>query len=320
MIQQGYDTIINKIVSAANLNKNDVEIKVNKKLDELQGLISREGAAHIVANELGIKLFDNTPKELKIKSILPAMNSISITAKIMSITEPKTYESKGRKGRLCSMFVADETGSMRVIIWDEKLIEFVSKLTPSTIIKINNAYSRLNNNFKELHLGAKAQIIANPPGITIDAVEKSAAVNVEKKAIKDLKEGEFAVVSAHVVQLFEPKYYQACPQCNKKVNLVGDGYQCTEHGKITPKPVPIVNLVLDDGSGNIRGVCFRDVAESIIGKDFTNFETVKNKVLGTQYNAKGKVNKNQMFDRLEFTINNIEEIDPDKLISEMEMM
>ena len=318
MIQQSYDTIVSKIISNSEMPKADVETKINKKLDELQGLISREGAAHIIANELGVKLFDSSPKELKIKDILPATNSLSITAKIMTLTEPREYTSKGRKGRVASMFVADETGSMRVTIWDEKLIDFMKQLKQGDIVKVNNAYSRLNNNFKELHLGNKAQIIANPPGVTIEAVSGGTRAALEKKQIKDLKEGEFALISAHIVQIFEPRYYQACPTCNKKVNLIEEGYQCGEHGKVPPKQVPIVNLVVDDGSGNIRGVCFRDVADSLIGKEFKNFEDVKKKVLGMQYELKGKVNKNQMFDRLEFAIDSIEEVDPDKLMAEME--
>jgi ssDNA-binding replication factor A large subunit len=319
MIQQTYDTIVSKIVSTANISKEEVEAQISKKLDELSGLISKEGAAHIIANELNVKLFDNSPKELKIKDILPAQQSISITAKILTISEPRSYESKGRKGRVASMFVGDETGSMRITIWDEKLIDFMKTLNEGDIVKVNNAYSRLNNNFKELHLGSKSQLIVNPPGVTIEVNTQRSAAPAVKKAIKDLVEGEFATLSAHIVQLFEPKYYQACPTCNKKVNMVEDAYQCGEHGTVAPKQVPILNLVLDDGTGNIRGVAFRDIAESIIGKEFTNFEEVKKNVLGTQYSVKGKVNKNQMFDRLEFAINNVEKVDPDKLLADLEM-
>ena len=54
-----YDELINRI-KEKGFNDKEIERKINRKLEELSGLISREGAAHLIANELGINLFDGS--------------------------------------------------------------------------------------------------------------------------------------------------------------------------------------------------------------------------------------------------------------------
>ena len=68
MIRVPYEDIINKIMKNSEMNRTDIDIKVSKKLDQLSGLISKEGAAHIVANELGINIYPKQIQSLKFKT------------------------------------------------------------------------------------------------------------------------------------------------------------------------------------------------------------------------------------------------------------
>jgi ssDNA-binding replication factor A large subunit len=320
MIQQNYDSILNKIIAKTAMSKSDVEARITSKLEEMQDLISKEGAAHIIANELKVKLFDNQPKDLKLKDVLPGENSLNVVGKVLFVNEPREFISKGRKGRVASVQIADETAQMRLTIWDEKIIDQLKELNQGDIIKIHNSYSRRNNNFTELHLGSKSQLTINPDGIKIENVAtKSKAAPAERKKVSDLVDNEFAELFGTVVQIFEPRYYQACPVCNKKVNLTDTTYSCGEHGEVSPTQVPIVNIILDDGTGNIRAVCFREEAEKLIGKEMTNFDETRNKVLGKQVILKGKVIRNEMFDRVEFRISSVEDAKPEPLVEEMQM-
>ena len=63
--------IIQKIKIGSGISDEDINQKIDVKMQQLSGLISKEGAAHIVANELGIKLFEQTSGILKIKNIRP---------------------------------------------------------------------------------------------------------------------------------------------------------------------------------------------------------------------------------------------------------
>src|SRR3989344_416114 len=48
------------------------------------------------------------------------------------------------------------------------------------------------------------------------------------------------------------------------------------------------------------------------------FEALKDPLLGKQIKANGRVNKNLMFDRLEFIASDVNELNPDDLLQEME--
>ena len=318
-MQQSYDLIVSKIAEATKLSLGDIEKKVAAKLAELQDLISREGAAHIVANELGVQLFDSAPKVLKIKDISPGMNAVTLTGKILNIYEPRTFTSGQRTGRVANLILGDETGSIKVVFWDENLISEFSKLKEGDVLKIKNAYAKQNNTFSEVHLGSKAQILINPENEIISEVRTtSARPPLQRKKVSELVENEFAEVFVTIVQVFEPKFYNACPVCNKKVFPQDAAFNCQEHGLVNAKQIPIFNMFFDDGSGNIRAIFFREHAEKLIGSPVRPFEEIKRTVGGKQLVLKGKVNKNTMFNRIEFVVSSLEEADPAKLIAEME--
>jgi replication factor A1 len=200
MIQQSYDSIVNKIVASTGLKREEVEEKITNKMKELQDLISKEGAAHMIANELKVKLFNiQEQKELKIRDILPGLNALSIAGKVVSVNEPRTFESKGRTGRLASLILADETGSIRVTIWDDKLIDELKNIKEGYIVKVLNAYSKLNNNFKELHLGNHAQIIINPKDVIIGEIVRT---NTKRKTIAEFNPDEIVETFGTIVQIF----------------------------------------------------------------------------------------------------------------------
>jgi len=316
MIQQTYENIVETIQRSTSLSKEEIETKVNTKVSELQDLVSKEGAAHIVANELKVKLFDNIPKELKIENILPGMNSVTILAKVLTNYGAKEFKTSTRSGKVMSIMAGDETGTIRIVIWDENIINSLTELKESDIIRIKNAYSKQNNmGYKELHLGNKAQLIINPPGESIDNVKVK--ISAVRKQIKDIQENEIAEILGTVVQVFEPKYYQACPSCNKKVTMQENSFLCEQHGNVAPVQLPILNLFVDDGTGVMRVVFFRDNAEKLIKENVNNMDALTREISGKQLILQGKSVKNIFFDRVEFIANSVDEADPEKLLKEI---
>ncbi len=319
MIQQSYEVLIKKIVEGSALSRGEVERKIELKLHELQDLISKEGAAHIIANELKVQLFDNVSKSLKIIDLGAGMNAVTVIGRVLNIYEPRTFTSGQRTGRVVNAVIGDETGAVKVVCWDETLINEFSKLKEGDILKVKNGYVKVSNVFKEVHLGSKAQIAINPENETVNTAKislgKPAAL---RKKIKDFGENEVVEWYGTTVQIFEPKFYNACPVCKKKVFPQDSGFNCQEHGVVTAQQVPILNLFVDDGTGNIRAVCFREQAEKLIGVPAKPFEEVKRALSGKQLSLKGKVTKNVMFNRVEFVVSSVEEADPAKLIAELE--
>ena len=91
MIKIPYEEIVLKINEKTNTPVSEIEIKVENKLKQLSGLISREGAAHIIANELGVKIFEPLSGKLQIKNILTGMRDVETVGKVLQVYDTREF-------------------------------------------------------------------------------------------------------------------------------------------------------------------------------------------------------------------------------------
>jgi hypothetical protein len=310
MIKMSYPEIVAKIQESKSITESEIEEKVKAKMDVLSGLISKDGAAYIVANELGVKLVQ-TSGVLKVKDILVGMRSLETAGKVIRKFPINEFERNGKAGKVGSMMIADETGQIRVTAWHD-MTSVLENVAEGDVVKITNAYVRENNGFKELHLNSQSKLIVNPEGVKIDVdvtPVQAPAPKADRKKISELVDAESAEILGTVVQVFDPKFFPTCPSCGKKAEQVDSGYNCREHGIVQPKMSYVMNAFLDDGSDSIRVVFFRNQAlnfmgipeEQMLSYQATpdSFESVKTDLLGEQVKIVGRVARNDMFDRLE---------------------
>ncbi|MCD4666505.1 hypothetical protein K8R47_01695 [archaeon] len=326
MLQISYDEILKKIVDSTGKDRGEIEEKINAKLKELQDLISKEGAAHIIANEYKVKVFDNIPKAFKIKNLVVGMSSVEFNCKVIQVNEIREFTKGDRSGKVASFVAGDETGAVRIVLWDTAHIKEIEdkNLKEETVIKISNAYVKDNNGFKEVHLGNRAKLELNVAESVGEVKVDFGKRDYTKKKITELKEGENNIeLMGTIVQLFEPRFYDSCEECGRKVSEESGEWKCLVHGNVAKKITPIVNIYLDDGSENIRVVFFRDNAEKLINNvvelknDISKFDAIREEVMGKQFKIYGKVVKNDMFDRLEFMANDLEELNPEEVADEL---
>lgn len=318
MYKVSYEDIIKKIVQEKNISSNEIEERINKKIQQLNELISKDGAAYIVANELGIKIFDLNKKRYKVNELIIGMTSMEVLVKIVQKYDVIEFKKENRQGRVQSLLVGDETGVIRLVVWDESQLKLIEDAAENNLLLIKNGYMRENNGFKEIHLSRYSSVKINPENEFIGDVVITMQKKFQRKKIKDLNVGDNVSIAGTIVQLFEPKFYNACPECNRKLNLEGEKYKCDEHGYVKENINPILNLFFDDGTENIRVVAFRNNVAKILGlnneevkklkDDINKFMEIREKVLGSQIIINGKANKNEMFDRIEFIADSIEEI------------
>lgn len=321
-----YEQILTKIQETKGTTREEIEARISKKLSQLSNLISKEGAAHIIANELGVKLIEpQKAKKFKIKDLVPMLRNVEFLGKVVQIYETRSYATEKRSGRVSSILLGDETGLIRLTVWDEKIIDKVPTVKEGDLIKVTGAYVKENNGFKELHIGSYSTFDINPAGEQIAEVAQKREIT--KKQITELQENDFAAIAGVVVQAFDPKFYDGCPDCGKKLIETDGKMMCREHGLREPTPMPVLNFVLDDSTDTIRVVCFRQQAEKMLNADQAKLKEMKlnpeiaqasaNNLIGMQLRVSGKTSKNLMFDRLEFTASTIEELDPKMLVEEI---
>jgi len=306
MFQMPVEDIIAKIKEKSGLDESSIKQKINKKMDELSGLISEQGAAHIIANELGVKIFESVSGKLKIKNILPGMRSVDTEGRVIAAYPVKEFKTESREGKVGNFILGDDTGTIRITLWNDQA-EKLNQIKAGDVVRIKTAYVRENQGRKEIHLGDKSNLQINPPGVSIEEMK-----DVRKK-ISELKEGEQRIeLLGTIVQVFNPTYYEICPKCRKRLREDS----CPEHGKIEPSNSCVVNVLLDDGSGSIRVAFFGNQADSLIknlldmkGKPEL-FETAKSDLLGSIVKVKGTVRKNNLSGGLDF-IARVVDISPD---------
>ncbi|MFA5061074.1 MAG: hypothetical protein WC494_02050 [Candidatus Pacearchaeota archaeon] len=310
---QNYDLLIERISKASGIDISEVERRVEAKKAKLSGLISKEGAAQIIAAELGVS-FEN--QDLKICELMPGMKKANIFGKVINIFPVREFDKNGRSGKVANFILADETGNTRVVLWDTNHIDLIEsgRIKVGDVVEIKNASVRDS----EIHLSGFSELKKSE--------KKLEEVKTEKKSVEEsldkIKQGQNVSVRGIVVQLFQPRFYNVCPNCNKKVTQTENVFNCIEHGVITPKERAILNFVLDDGTETIRVVLFSEQINALIPEeDLKNEEKAlnfKEDLLGTEVCVTGIVKRNQLFNNLEIIGSDVKKVDVEKLIEELE--
>ena len=312
MIQIPYEDVVSKIKEKSGLSDSEVESKINAKLDQLSGLISKEGAAHIIANELGIKLFEQVSGKLQIKNILAGMRDVETKGKVMQVFEVREFMREENVGYVGSLIIGDETGTIRVVCWGDKA-KAVNEIKAGDIIKVKSAYVKENNAKKEIHLNDKSTLMVNPPGETIGEIKETAAAEVKRKKISELAPDDQNIeLLGTIVQVFDIKFFE-------------DRRKSTPENKVYSY---VFNTFIDDGTGNLRCAFFRNQANKLTGKTTEdmmkfqeqpeNFSEIKDALLGNIIKISGRARNNEMFNRIEFNVNVVDpNPDPEKELQRM---
>ncbi len=305
MIKITIDKIYDKIREKTGLSDEDINKKIEDKLSQLSGLISREGAAHIIANELNVKLFEQNGK-LKIKDILPGMRSVTAILKVLRLYPITEFERNGQKNKVGSALVGDETGTLRLTLWGSQA-DHLAQMQEGTILKVQDAYVKENRGRTELHLGDRSKLLLNPEGESISHVKQFATDSV-RKSIKDLEpDMENVEILGFIVQVDDPRFFEVCPQCGKRIRGE-EQYKCPEHGTVRPMVSYVMNTTVDDSTDNVRAVFYKRQTERLLGKTEAEIQAYqanladfpKQILLGKPVKLIGRTKMNLMFNRLEF--------------------
>ena len=81
MLNIPYDVVVKKIIEDKGLSQAEIDDKVEKKMAQLAGLISKDGAAHIIANELGVKVMEQKGV-VKINEVFASMRGLETQGKV----------------------------------------------------------------------------------------------------------------------------------------------------------------------------------------------------------------------------------------------
>lgn len=155
------------VVEKAGISRTELQNLIEKKKRAMGGLISDEGALHLVARDLGVDLSEideYKPVKIYVRDLKPDMRNVTITGRVKRIHPVRVFEKRGVQGKVVSMVISDITGDIRVVLWGDH-VGLVEKgaLKEGMIVRVVKGYIREGLRGElEVHLGKGGSLDLEP--------------------------------------------------------------------------------------------------------------------------------------------------------------
>lgn len=203
------------------ISKEDFLQRIQEKVENMGGLCDEAMAAMLVANELGFS--DVGRDSVKIADITAESGTVNFVARIISVFEPKEFNrNDGTIGRVGNLMVGDDTGKIRVTLWDN-----MADLINTGKVKAGQSV-QISGYTKQGYSGVEVNIGNN--GVLAES-EEEVEVSASPQQIKDIKDGMGDLnLIGKVLEISDVRTFQRKDGAAGKVG----------------------NLMLGDGTGSIR--------------------------------------------------------------------
>jgi len=318
-----FEDVLDKVVEETEAGKEEIQEEVDKKMDEFEGLVSEEGAIHLVAKEYGVQIKAEGDKELKVENVVPDMRKVNIKARVLTILVLNTFEKEEEEedGKVQNIVLGDDTGTIRSSLWGDQ-VKIAEKIEGGDPIHISGAYTVEDNQGNpEIRLGDESQVALADEDEVPEVESSSSNQTASEVPIREVKteNAQFKVSGLLVAVYPSNPFYQVDPETGDTVREDDDGNMKTDNGKEVEDPDHrlVISGVLDDGTGTLRCVFFGEQGRKILGIDEQaekegDEELVEQKaeqVLGQELEVDGNTRYNDYFDQIEMLINNVSETD-----------
>jgi replication factor A1 len=230
--------------------RNDILTMIQEKRNELgPEVINDESAAMIVARELGVDLYKMSPSaRQRIEDISESTKNVAgLVGKVDRIGTVRTFSRKdGGEGMVASIFISDETGSIRVALWDD-MTKAISEdhISVGSIIQVRGAYVKMGlGNTIELNLGRMG---------TIKQLEND---EIEELGV------DFSTTSKDVMKVSELQENTYDVSIKVKIQRV---FRVSTFTKKDGNDGKVLAMVVADDSGSTRLVFWDEKADEVDG-------------------------------------------------------
>src|SRR4030042_3462589 len=203
-------------------------IGANSKVRQGSGFeIHLNRSSEVEVLEEGVLPHEPLSHWTKIGELRDGMRSVNAAGKVISIGEPREFSRKdGTKGRVASVVLEDETGIVRLSLWDDD-VNALGDMPVGTVVAVENCYTRAGyGDSLDLNVGRLASLHINPADVQVEKLDAANRVT----EIKDLQEGR-KNITVEGQLLDDP--------ISREVN--------TMRG-----PASVVSFRIDDGTGGAR--------------------------------------------------------------------
>jgi ssDNA-binding replication factor A large subunit len=190
---------------------------------------------HIQVVAQGVKPKEPVPHWTKIGDLKEGMGSVNVAALAIQVGETRAFVRRdGTEGRVVSVLLEDDTGTVRLSLWDDD-VSLTENIKSGSIIVVENGYTRAGFQGIDLNAGRNGRVHIDPEDLEVELPE------LERKItpIADLREGQRNVTVSG--QLLDDPV-------QRDIDTVRG-------------PATVTNFRIDDGTGEARVSLWRDYAE-----------------------------------------------------------
>jgi replication factor A1 len=152
------------------ISREELMERLKKEREKTAGFISDESLLRMIAAEFGIKISHEEflAPTLLIGNLVPNLNDVTVVGRVVAVFPSKTFKAE-EGGKFASLLVADKSGILRVVLWNDKTSLIDSGvLKVGQIIRFSHGYTRENRSGQvELHIGDKSDIQINPQDVNV---------------------------------------------------------------------------------------------------------------------------------------------------------
>jgi len=206
-------------------------------------------------------------KVYKLAEMEDGLQNVNVAGRVMRILPIKEFTSGDRTGKLASLILVDDTGISRAVLWNEKA-DHSKELNQGDIVMIKNGYTKQSlNGETEIHVSSRGSVHPNPEGVKIADMYELINKHAEEKRISEIKPDDRNVkITGTIGDVDEnPIMFEICQECGSRIENVAGEWLCDVCGETEPAYAMVVSCGVSDGSGNIRAVFYRDLAEQLTG-------------------------------------------------------
>jgi replication factor A1 len=200
--------------------------------------------------EWGVRPSEPVSHWTKIADLKEGSRSINVVARATHIGEPREFTRRdGSTGKVVSILLEDESGTIRLSLWDED-VNLINELGAGSTLSVENGYTRLSMGYLGLNAGQSSRISINPEGVEV------ATSRLEDRIvnIQDLVEGQSNVyIRGRVLEAPEIREVE------------------TARG-----PTVVASFRIDDNTGEARVSVWRDLVAQAETLELGNLIRIEN--------------------------------------------
>ncbi|MEM3873934.1 MAG: OB-fold nucleic acid binding domain-containing protein [Candidatus Bathyarchaeia archaeon] len=159
------ESLISQITSRLKgVSREEILKRLEDKRQKTGGLISNEVLLRMIAAELGVEININKVREptLSIGDLVPGLSDVTVAGRVIAIFPSKDSEKnrKGERVKTASLIVADKSGTINVVLWNDKTVYAErDKVKVGQIVKFRHGYTKEGRlGSVELHVGEKGDV------------------------------------------------------------------------------------------------------------------------------------------------------------------